>query len=169
MRVIFVCLGNICRSPLAEGVFRNRLAARGLSTDENDGIPTDSAGLGDWHAGSAPDKRSIAVAKKHGIDITSQRARKIVESDFENFDFVVAMDRDNVDALKKLCPTQFADRIHLLMSFVPNSKIREVPDPYFFRDEESFARVYAVIADGVDGLISHLDAHHALGNKSSRG
>jgi len=121
-------------------------------------ISWDSAGLGDWHQGAAPDPRAIAVAQKHGIDIRDLRARKIADEDFKTFDFIVAMDRDNVAALRERCPEKFGDRIHLLMDFARDSKIREVPDPYMFRDEAGFERVFSTIEEGVLGLLVHLRA-----------
>ncbi|MDA5192659.1 low molecular weight protein-tyrosine-phosphatase [Govanella unica] len=156
IRLIFVCLGNICRSPIAEGICRAALADDNFRTRMNGEISWDSAGLGDWHQGAAPDPRAIAVAKKHGIDIADLRARKIADDDFESFDLILAMDRDNVEGLRKRCPEQFADRIHLLMDFAHDSKIREVPDPYFFRDEAGFERVFTTIEEGVLGLLTHL-------------
>lgn len=160
IRLLFVCLGNICRSPIAEGICRDRLAQANFRAIENLGIALDSAGLGGWHEGSPPDPRAISVARKHGIDIADLRARKILENDFEQFDFILAMDRDNIDALQKLCPDALHDRIHLLMDFARDSKIREVPDPYFFRDEAGFERIFATIAEGVDGVLAHLRARY---------
>lgn len=156
MRILFVCLGNICRSPLAEGLFRQRLLSLGIRENEQEGVVIDSAGTGDWHMGSPPDARSVRVAERYGIDLSSCRARKVVPEDFEHFDYVIAMDLDNLRALERLCPEDRRGRLHLLMSFVPGSRIKEIPDPYHFKDEAGFERVFATIADGVDGLIAKL-------------
>lgn len=116
----------------------------------------DSAGTGNWHAGSPPDRRSIAVAAHHHVDIRALRARQVRAEDFEEFDYLIAMDRDNLQALKALCPDHRQDRLHLLMSFAKGTPISEVSDPYYFRDESGFERVYAVIDEGVEGLLAHL-------------
>lgn len=157
MRILFVCLGNICRSPLAEGLFRQRLLSLGIRENEHDGVIIDSAGTGGWHMGSPPDARSVRVAERHGIDLSPCRARKVEAEDFECFDYIIAMDLDNMRALEKLCQEDRRDRLHLLMSFVPGSRIKEIPDPYHFKDEAGFERVFATIAEGVDGLIAELE------------
>ncbi len=154
--ILFVCLGNICRSPLAEGVFRAVLAERGL-----DGQYTiDSAGTGGWHAGSAPDPRSIAVAAEHGIDITAQQARKVVARDFERFDLILGMDRSNVDDLRALAPSGAVDRVEL---FLGNAKDgpKDVPDPYY-GGEDGFSAVYRMIREASEALVDRLDARASL-------
>src|SRR5690606_97678 len=115
------------------GVFRHRIAALGMREGEDGDCLVDSAGTGGWHAGSPPDPRSVAVAKRHAIDIAAQRARKIAAEDFDDFDYILAMDRDNLHALETICPDERRERLHLLMSFAKNAKIKEVPDPYYFR------------------------------------
>lgn len=156
IRILFVCLGNICRSPLAEGIFRSRATEMGLIEGPDGDFIADSAGTGNWHAGSPPDRRSIAVAARHHVDIRALRARQVRADDFEEFDYLIAMDRDNLQALEALCPDHRRDRLHLLMSFAKGTPISEVTDPYYFRDESGFERVYAVIEEGVEGLLTHL-------------
>ncbi len=119
--ILFVCLGNICRSPLAEGIFRHVLTG----SDPKSGMTIDSAGTGAWHAGNPPDPRSVAVAEKHGIDISAQRARQVVEADFERFDLILAMDLENLGNLKNLRPHGSGADVRLFL----NAPATEVPDP----------------------------------------
>ena len=122
--ILFVCLGNICRSPLAEGVFAAVLQEKRLSGF----FELDSAGTGGWHAGSAPDPRSVAIAASHGIDISGQQARKVTAGDFSRFDLILGMDQSNVEELQRLAPADARDRIHLFLEFA-DGKVRDVPDP----------------------------------------
>ncbi|PLZ02771.1 phosphotyrosine protein phosphatase [Burkholderia sp. WAC0059] len=125
--VCFVCLGNICRSPTAEGVMLKRVAEAGL-----DGrIVVDSAGTGDWHVGAAPDARAQRAASRRGYDLSGLRARQIAAGDFGRFDLVLAMDDANLGALRRLCPPELRDRVRLLMAFAPDAREREVADPYY--------------------------------------
>ncbi|RMF12328.1 MAG: low molecular weight phosphotyrosine protein phosphatase [Alphaproteobacteria bacterium] len=163
VKVLFVCLGNICRSPLAEGVFRHRALSVGLTEGPTGHVLADSAGTGSWHVGSPPDERSVRVARKYGIDITGQRARQVSVEDFEIFDYVLAMDRDNLRTLRELAPAQHHDKLSLLLDYAANPRFREVPDPYLFRDEAGFERVFSVIAEGVEGLLAHIRRHHLSG------
>lgn len=170
MRVLFVCLGNICRSPLAEGIFRahapvfglneGELYEGGLSEDANGLLFADSAGTGGWHIGAPPDPRSIAVAKCHGIDIASLRGRQVTAADFDDFDYILAMDRDNLQALETLRGEGQRARLELLMQFAPDSRIAEIPDPYYFHDAAGFERIFTTIAEGVDGLLAHIKRTH---------
>ncbi len=160
VKVLFVCLGNICRSPLAEGAFRHRALAAGLTEGPAGNVLADSAGTGSWHVGRPPDERSVAVARAHGIDISDQRARQVAAEDFDLFDYVVAMDRDNLANLKALCPEEHLGKLNLLLDFVPNPKFREVPDPYYFRDESGFDRVFSVIDEGVEEFVRHIRQRH---------
>jgi protein-tyrosine phosphatase len=148
--ILFVCLGNICRSPLAEGVFRSVLAERGMADD----FLIDSAGMGDWHAGQAPDHRSIAIARTNGLDISGQRARMIRPEDFRRFDLILGMDRKNIAELLEVAPAAFRDRIHLFLDFA-GSGATEVPDPYF-GDAAGFAEVYCMIRAASEGLAKKL-------------
>jgi protein-tyrosine phosphatase len=127
--ILFVCLGNICRSPTAEGLMLNHLAATGLAKR----IRVDSAGIGGWHTGEPPDRRAIAAARKHGVDLTLLRARQVRTADFSDFDLIVGMDRQNVDDLRRLAPKQSTARIGLWLTEalgIPD----EVPDPYYEND-----------------------------------
>ncbi|AWC21591.1 low molecular weight protein-tyrosine-phosphatase [Aminobacter sp. P9b] len=148
--ILFVCLGNICRSPLAEGVFRAVLAERGLDGE----FTIDSAGTGGWHAGSAPDPRSIAVAAQHGIDIAAQQARKVVPADFERFDLILAMDRSNADDLRALAPQQAQDRVELFLGHVTD-RPQDVPDPYY-GGEDGFLVVYRMIREASEALADRI-------------
>ena len=148
--ILFVCLGNICRSPLAEGVFRSVLAERGMEDD----FVIDSAGMGDWHAGQAPDHRAIAVARTNGLDISGQQARAITEEDFERFDLVLGMDRKNIRELREIAPDASRDRIHLFLDYA-GSGAKEVPDPYF-GDAAGFAEVYRMIRVASEALAAKL-------------
>ncbi|MBZ9855810.1 low molecular weight phosphotyrosine protein phosphatase [Mesorhizobium sp. CA13] len=150
--ILFVCLGNICRSPLAEGVLRSVLTERGLGRD----IVLDSAATSDWEAGSAPDRRSIAIASRHGIDISELRARKITPEDFSRFDLIFGMDSSNVADLKRLAPAAVRDRVHLFLEFA-QGKGRDVPDPYH-HGEEAFAEVYRMIREASEALATRLAA-----------
>ena len=142
--ILFVCLGNICRSPLAEGVFRSVLAERGMADD----FVIDSAGMGDWHAGQAPDHRAIAVARANGLDISGQQARAITESDFERFDLILGMDRKNIRELREIAPDAFRDKIQLFLDYAGGSG--EVPDPYVLGESANSITTYGY--DPVTGM-----------------
>ncbi|TGQ77459.1 low molecular weight phosphotyrosine protein phosphatase [Mesorhizobium sp. M8A.F.Ca.ET.207.01.1.1] len=150
--ILFVCLGNICRSPLAEGVLRAVLAERGYGGD----MVLDSAATSGWEVGSAPDPRSIAVATSHGIDLSGQRARRITPADFHRFDLILGMDRSNVADLKALAPAAVRDRVHLFLEFAEGEP-RDVPDPYY-EDQEAFASVYRMIREASEALATRLAA-----------
>ena len=138
-KVLFVCLGNICRSPLAEGVFRHLVRERGLE----DSIEIDSAGTGGWHVGESPDPRSIQIAARHGVSLDGQRARRVAEADFADFDWVIAMDADNVDDLQAVAPAGSRARVHRLRDFDPEGQ-GDVPDPYY-GGPQGFDLVYAMV------------------------
>lgn len=148
-RVLFVCLGNICRSPTAEGVFRNRAAAAGLS------VTVDSAGTGAWHVGEAPDGRAQAEARKRGYDLSHQRARQATAQDFRDFDLIFAMDRSNLANLTRLRPEGAGAKLSLFLDLLPAQSLREVPDPYY---EDGFDTVLGLIEDGCDALIRQISA-----------
>ncbi|MET2830120.1 low molecular weight protein-tyrosine-phosphatase [Mesorhizobium shangrilense] len=150
--VLFVCLGNICRSPLAEGVFRAVLAERGLDRH----VLIDSAGTGGWHAGEAPDRRSIAIAAQHGVDISGQKARKVTLDDFSRFDLILGVDRSNVADLKALASAGTRDRVHLFLELAED-RPRDVPDPYY-DGPEAFASVYRMIRTASEALATRLEA-----------
>ncbi|CAJ3310967.1 low molecular weight protein-tyrosine-phosphatase [Burkholderia pseudomallei] len=125
--ICFVCLGNICRSPTAEGVMRHQVAAAGL----DGAIEIDSAGTGDWHVGKAPDARAQQAARARGYDLSALRARQIGDADFERFDLVLAMDGANLAALRKRCPPQYRGKVRLLMEFAGDGSAGDIADPYF--------------------------------------
>jgi protein-tyrosine phosphatase len=122
--ILFVCLGNICRSPLAEGAFRGEAARLGLD------VEVDSAGTGGWHRGEPPDRRAIAAARRGGVDISHQRARKVARADFDRFDHIVALDEENLADLEKLRPAGGRARLSLLLDHVPGREGQAVADPY---------------------------------------
>lgn len=125
--ICFVCLGNICRSPTAEGAMRHQVAAAGL----DGAIEIDSAGTGDWHVGEAPDARAQQAARARGYDLSALRARQIGDADFERFDLVLAMDGANLAALRKRCPPQYRGKVRLLMEFAGDGSAGDIADPYF--------------------------------------
>lgn len=142
--VLFVCLGNICRSPLAEAIMRKKAADRGLS------LRIDSAGTGSWHIGEPPCDNSITVAKRHGLDISRLRARQVSRRDAEDFDVIVALDAKNLADLRRMGFTN----VYKLGSF--GHRNEDVPDPYFFPGYEGFERVYAMIEKCCDVLLTAL-------------
>jgi protein-tyrosine phosphatase len=154
LEVLFVCSGNICRSPTAEGVFGALLDEHGLTRD----IGVDSAGLGAWHVGEAPDRRAQAAARQRGIELGGQRARQARAEDFRRFDYVIAMDESNRDGLARLCPAGAEGRIHLFLDFAPGSGRREVPDPYYGAGD-GFDTVLDLIEAASRGLLAHIRAH----------
>jgi protein-tyrosine phosphatase len=159
VRLSFVCLGNICRSPTAEAVMRHLVAAAGLQ----DEILIDSAGTGDWHVGEPRDRRSSAVGQRRGIPL-SGLARNFVAADFDRFDLVLAMDRQNDENLRKLAPNAEARaKVRLLRSFDPAVKNGddEVPDPYF-GGPEGFDQVFDICLAACTGLLAHLRKTHGF-------
>ncbi|KQS87691.1 MULTISPECIES: low molecular weight protein-tyrosine-phosphatase [unclassified Rhizobium] len=147
VRILFVCLGNICRSPLAEGILRYQAQDRPIEVD--------SAGTGSWHIGDPPDRRSIAVARRHGIDIAGQRGRKVHANDFEDFDLILAMDSSNLANLKALAPAGSAGKAHLFLDFTLGQD-RDIPDPYY-EGPEGFETVYHLLSEGCSSLIGRLE------------
>jgi protein-tyrosine phosphatase len=148
--VLFVCLGNICRSPLAEGVLIHLAAEAGLS----DRVTVDSAGTGAWHVGERPDPRSLDVAERHGIELPG-RARRVTEEDFHRFDRIVAMDRSNLRDLEALRPDGAGTVPELLRDHDPDPGDGEVPDPYFGGDG-GFDRVYEMVRRACEVLLDDI-------------
>lgn len=145
MKILMVCLGNICRSPLAEGILKEKVRKHKLDWQ------VDSAGTGGWHIGSLPDNRSIQVAKKFGIDITDQRARKIRSTDFEEFDVIFAMDTSNYNDLCRYALAEEREKIKLIMEeSKPGSKV-SVPDPYW--DDNGFEQVFKMLDEACEQII----------------
>lgn len=153
--ILFVCLGNICRSPLGEGVFRAVLEERGLGR----GFRLDSAGTGGWHAGEQPDRRSIAVAARHGIDISGQRARQILPEDFSRFDLILGMDRTNLADIRRAAPAGSLAEIHLFLEFA-EGRARDVPDPYYGGPED-FEAVYRMVRQASEAMADRLAARES--------
>lgn len=152
MRVLFVCMGNICRSPTAEGVFRNLLAEQGERIRV---VEVDSAGTHDYHTGDPPDRRAIAAARRRGVDLTDLRARTVIDKDFERFDLILAMDRENLDMLQRRAPAVYRERIRLVMDFAPDAYAREVPDPYY-GGANGFEEVLDLLELASHGLLREL-------------
>lgn len=152
--VLFVCLGNICRSPMAEGVFLHKINARGLAAR----FHVDSAGTGGWHVGAPADHRARTVARRHGVVLPS-RARVIEQADFTRFHRLLCMDESNRENLLELGAP--AERTHLLLEFAANQRLLEVPDPYI-GDEQDFETVFNLVDPACDGLIDFLIRAHAI-------
>ena len=148
LRILMVCMGNICRSPLAQGVLEHRLREEGLGGR----VEVDSAGTGAWHAGEPPDARGRRTATARGLDISGQRAREIEASDFDRFDLVLCMDQRNRAELLRRCPPALHGRIRLLLEYAPELRVREVPDPYY-EQLAGFDKVVDMIELAVEGLI----------------
>ena len=151
MRILFVCMGNICRSPTAEGVFRRLVAERAPGM----AIEVDSAGTHDYHVGDPPDPRSIAAASRRGVDLSHLRARMVSDEDFERFDLIIAMDRLNRATLLDRSPEPFRERIRLFMEFAGSGDIEDVPDPYY-GGAPGFERVLDLAEEAAAGLLDEV-------------
>lgn len=151
MRILFVCMGNICRSPTAEGVFRHVLAAQAPDLP----IEIDSAGTHDYHVGDAPDRRAIAAAKRRGIDLSALRARMVATEDFAHYDLILAMDEENLQELRRRAPPVHHERIRLMMEFAPQAVSRAVPDPYY-GGAQGFEQVLDLLEEAASGLLQEL-------------
>ncbi|HLS99404.1 MAG: low molecular weight protein-tyrosine-phosphatase [Porticoccaceae bacterium] len=157
-RVLFVCLGNICRSPTAQGVFEQLVRDAGLDAL----IAVDSAGTGDWHLGKAPDQRARQAALGRGVDIGHLRARLVTPADFDHFDYILAMDRANLDALERMKPDWYLGHVGLFLPFageLGEQDPDEVPDPYY-GGFDGFERVYELVYQASLGLLDHIRVHH---------
>ncbi len=151
VKVLFVCTGNICRSPTAEGVFTALVRRSRL-----DGmILADSAGTHDYHVGEPPDPRSCAAAQERGVEIGHQRARRVRADDFHDFDLIIAMDRSHHRDLRRLCPPGQEHRLRLFLEFAPQARTSDVPDPYY-GDENGFERVLDLCEAAATGLLDHI-------------
>ena len=156
IKVLFVCMGNLCRSPMAEGVFKHYVAQAGLAET----IASDSAGTHDYHVGDPPDARAQAAASRRGYDLSMLRGRQVSRGDFGEFDYLLAMDETNLRALERLCPSQHAHKLKLFMEFGTAPALREVPDPYF-GGEQGFERVLDLVEQAAQELLDHLRRHLA--------
>ena len=148
-KVLFVCLGNICRSPTATGVFRKRAAEAGLD------VRADGAGTGAYHVGEPPDRRARDEAAGRGYDISDLRARRVTALDFGRYDLILAMDQANLSALERIRPAHSRAKLRLFLDYAPDQPLREVPDPYY---EDGFDIVLDLIEEAADGLIAVLKA-----------
>ncbi|EAR62131.1 low molecular weight protein-tyrosine-phosphatase [Neptuniibacter caesariensis] len=151
IKVLFVCLGNICRSPTADGVFRQVVEQRGLTEQ----IKVDSAGTAAYHVGNPPDHRSTLAAKKRGYDLSLLRARQAVVEDFTEFDYVLAMDHENLLNLKAIKPSNFTGHLGLFLDFAEASE-SEVPDPYYGGDS-GFEHVLDLVEAASEGLLQEIE------------
>ncbi|MET0357437.1 MAG: low molecular weight protein-tyrosine-phosphatase [Cellvibrio sp.] len=155
VKVLFVCLGNICRSPTAEGVFQHLVNNASLSKR----IHVDSAGTASWHSGRAPDPRTIAAAKKRNIDLSVLRARSVKPDDFYEFDFILAMDQSNLSDLENIKPADYAGHLGLFLEFGTHKHHRYVPDPYH-GEADGFELVLDLIEDAAAGLLLKIKNQH---------
>lgn len=152
--VLFVCTGNICRSPTAEGVFKHCVEKAGLAAR----ITSDSAGTHDYHVGEPPDPRTQTAARRRGYELGELRAQRVRRDDFERFDYVLAMDEANLRQLERICPQQHAHKLKLFLEFGDGAP-REVPDPYY-GDPDGFERVLDLVERAAQGLLRHLDRNN---------
>ena len=156
VKVLFVCMGNICRSPTAQGVFRELVAQQGLA----DSIQIDSAGTHSYHAGNPPDSRSQSMARQRGIDLSDLRARRFVSADFLEFDYVIGMDHGNIADMRAIRPENASARLQLMLDYSNAYEQAEVPDPYF--GEGGFDQVFDMIDDATRGLLDHIRREHGV-------
>lgn len=155
VNVLFVCLGNICRSPTAHGVFQHAVEEAGLG----DRIRIDSAGTGDWHVGNPPDPRASAAAQNRGYNLESFVARQVTPEDFNTFDYILAMDKSNLSNLRRLQPNDFSGHLGLFLDFARHFDDDEVPDPYYGGDQ-GFTYVLDLVEDAAQGLLDHIRENH---------
>lgn len=151
VRVLFVCMGNICRSPTAHGVFRNLVQQEGLAG----AVEIESAGTHAYHVGNPPDRRAQSTATTRGIDMSDLRARQVGEADFERYDYIIAMDQENYISLSQQCPDEYVNRIYMMMDFAPEMRTREVPDPYY-GGAQGFERVFDLVDAASRGLLMEI-------------
>ncbi len=155
VKVLFVCMGNICRSPTAHGVFRQMVEQENLL----DSIEIDSAGTHAYHVGNPPDARALQTGRGRGLDFSDLRARQACVDDFHEFDYILAMDNDNHSGLAAICPAGQEGRLRMFMEFAPQMNIGEVPDPYYGGDS-GFENVFDMVEAASRGLLEHIRKNH---------
>ncbi len=153
--ILFVCMGNICRSPTAQGVFRELVRREGLE----EMIHVDSAGTHAYHVGKAPDIRAQETAVRRGVDLSDMRARRATTEDFESFDYILAMDQDNYLGLMEICPRGMEEKLALFMDYAPHLRTREVPDPYYGA-AGGFEQVFDLVEEAAEGLLAEIRRRH---------
>ena len=151
VKVLFVCMGNICRSPTAHGVFRELVRREGLE----ERIEIDSAGTHAYHVGNPPDQRAQETARSRGIDLSDLRARQVEPGDFRRYDYILAMDEENHAILEELCPPGYEDRVRLFLDFAPGLGVSEVPDPYY-GGAQGFEYVFDLVEAASHGLLEDI-------------
>ncbi len=162
VKILFVCLGNICRSPTAEGVFRHQASKAGIKDGFTQDVFIDSAGTAGFHLAAPPDKRAQLTALKFGVDIGDLKARKLSLEDYSDFNYILAMDKDNLSVMRKKCPEEHQHKLYLFMSFAENSPgITEVPDPYY-GEIEDFDKAYDFIDRASQGFLYHIQQKYNL-------
>lgn len=160
LKILMVCLGNICRSPTAEAVFR----LKAEQTDLPLRFQVDSAGTGDWHVGNPPDNRAVQMAALRHYDLSPLRARQVKVEDFTDFDYILAMDKANLTDLTNLCPEQYRHKVSLLLSH-SNSPYVEVPDPYH-SGTEGFELVLDLVEEACEALLDKIGGAHGISSRS---
>lgn len=157
IKVLFVCMGNICRSPTAQGVFESLITEASLAEH----ILVDSAGTHAYHTGEPPDARASEAALRRGVDLSPQKARRVTPADFAEFDYVLAMDRSNIENLSTLCEPTHAQKLRLFLDFAPDLGVEEVPDPYY-GGVTGFERVLDMIEEAAKGLLVEIRQQHGI-------
>ncbi|MBF0265147.1 MAG: low molecular weight phosphotyrosine protein phosphatase [Gammaproteobacteria bacterium] len=152
VKVLFVCMGNICRSPTAHGVFQNLVNDNNMANN----FEIDSAGTHAYHVGEKPDKRAMSTASGKGVDLSYIRARQVEVSDFSYYDYILAMDQDNYSNLMRIAPDEYHSKVHLFLDFAEKNKtFKEVPDPYY-GGIKGFDNVFDMVDDASHGLLNHI-------------
>jgi protein-tyrosine phosphatase len=157
VRVLFVCMGNICRSPLAQGVFEDLVRREGLEEE----VFVDSAGTGRWHVGSLPDERAQRSASSRGLDLSTQRARQVTPDDCQSFDYILTMDEENYRVVSALCRKGGAE-VRPFLDYAPDRFETEVPDPYY-GGSDGFEHVLDLVEEASEGLLEEIKKKHSAG------